>query len=409
MLRSLRRSFKVMNREEYRENYRISTLAKKVDSLEMPDFIGPDGSSNPREEKIVLNAVPEVPIKSLHTNSDPFFSVLYEYKPELIFLQFNPMPYLARQRYVSYQLALQGDDDYSKKSVYALDNPIPLNWDECIINLITLDCIRQNVSYKDLDLTSSLATYSYPTHQPYEITQSLTDPFISAITQHITGGDLSKYHYINNILYMALMGKSRVLLGDMPEPLLRMQLGNTLPLSTVREIYSFVVEKLVQHYAEHPDVLMTMEEMTLNYFPHIFQMPRDLYLTAMIKEVLPANGVTAAFVGAPHYIPIQRYWVGPPTGVNYTQATHIPARIPNENEEMLIEKQALFDLLLDTKVWGQKYIMNPFQYITEAITDIPNKDLQYFKNYFQKMIAVHGKARDQKLTIKSLQGNNIIN
>ena len=402
MFRIFRRGFKVMNREEYRENYRIATLARKMDTLEMPDYLAPDGGPNPREEKVVLNAVPEVPLKSLDFNTDPFYNILYEYHPELIFLQVNPMPYLARQRYVSYQLALQGDEDYNKKSVYSLDNPVPLSWDECVVNLVTLDCIRQNVSYKDLDLTTSLATYSYPTHQPYEVTQRLTDPFIAAIAQHVAGGDLSKYHYINNILYLALMGKCKVMLADMPEALLRLQLGNTVPLTTVREIYGFIVDKLVQHYAQHPDVLVTMEEMTLHYFPHIFQVPRDLYLTALLKEAFPASGITAAFVGAPHYVPIQRYWVGPPMGINYTQATYVPPRIPNETDEMLIEKQALFDLLLDSKVWGQKYITNPFLYITEDITGIKEKDLAYFKNYFQKMVAVHSKGRDQKLATKNL-------
>jgi len=40
------------------------------------------------------------------------------------------------------------------------------------------------------------------------------------------------------------MGKSRVVLGDMPEPLLRIQLGNQVPLDTVKEIYAFVINKM---------------------------------------------------------------------------------------------------------------------------------------------------------------------
>jgi hypothetical protein len=403
MIRSIRRFFKVMNREEYRENYRLASIAKKVDTLEMPDMLGPDGKPLEGDETVILNAIPELPIKDVHL-SDPYLRVLKEFRPDILYLQFDPMPYLARQRYLSYQQALQGDEDYNKKGIYALDNPIPLNWEECVVNLMTLDCMRQNVGYNQLDLTSSLACYSYPTHQPFEITQKLTDPFISAISQHIAAGSLSKYHYINNVLYMALMGKSKVVLGDMPEPLLRLQLGNTLPLTTVREIYSFVVEKLAEHYRNNPEVHMTMEEMTMNYFPHIFQTPRDLYLTAMIKETMRAATTTAVFVGAPHYIPIQRYWVGPPGGVNYTQATNIPPKIPNESPEMLIEKQVLFDLLLDSKVWGQKYISNPFVYITESIVDIPGQDLNHFKKYFKKMIAQYSVTRDKKITVKEIEG-----
>ena len=56
--------------------------------------------------------------------------------------------------------------------------------------------------------------------------------------------------------------------------------------------------------------------------------------------------------------------------MNYTQATTIPARILNETDEMLIEKQAIIDVLLDTRCWGEKYVTNPFPYIEENITKI---------------------------------------
>ena len=112
----------------------------------------------------------------------------------------------------------------------------------------------------------------------------------------------------------------------------------------------------------------------MTYFPHIFQMPRDLYVTAMLKESFKAAERTAAFVGAPHFYPLQRYWVGPPAGINYTQATYIPPRIKGETDEMLIEKQALFDLLLDTKLWSAKYLTNPFPYLSDSITDFSRQD-----------------------------------
>ena len=147
---------------------------------------------------------------------------------------------------------------------------------------------------------------------------------------------------------------------------------------------------------------MSMEDVTLMYFPHIFLMPRDLYLTAMLKEAFPAANQTAAFVGAPHYLPIQRYWVGPPAGMNYTQATYVPPRIPNETDEMLVEKQALFDLMLDTKVWGQKYLVNPFPYLCDSIEDLTAKDREYFKKHFHKMISNYSVQRDSLLKRQQL-------
>lgn len=60
-----------MNREEYRENMRISVLARHVDRLEMPDLLAPDGGPMKKDEKVLLHAVPEVPIKKDHLQEDP--------------------------------------------------------------------------------------------------------------------------------------------------------------------------------------------------------------------------------------------------------------------------------------------------------------------------------------------------
>lgn len=39
-------------------------------------------------------------------------------------------------------------------------------------------------------------------------------------------------------------------------------------------------------------------------------------------------------------------------------------------------------MLLDTRAWGEKYVTNPFPYIEEDITKIPEADLKHFKQHF---------------------------
>lgn len=172
------------------------------------------------------------------------------------------------------------------------------------------------------------------------------------------------------------MGKQKVILGDMPEILLRQILGNSLSLEDAKDMFKYVLDQISK-----ANIPITMETATMQYFSHIFMMPRDLYMTALMKETLKAVNSMAAFVGNPHFAPIQRYWVPPPHGINMSQATKIPDRIKNETNEMLIEKQALFDVLLDSRAWG-KELANPFPYIEEDITKIPEKDLKYFKKTF---------------------------
>ena len=62
---------------------------------------------------------------------------------------------------------------------------------------------------------------------------------------------------------------------------------------------------------------------------------------------------------------------------------------------MLIEKQAIIDVLLDTRLWGDKYITNPFPYIDKDITKIPEDDLKHFKKHFYVNLKKYQAFRDR--------------
>ena len=62
--------------------------------------------------------------------------------------------------------------------------------------------------------------------------------------------------------------------------------------------------------------------------PHIFNLPKDLYMTALLKEAFQAAMQVACVVGMEHWRPIQEYWVGAPHGINFAEATRIPDGFP---------------------------------------------------------------------------------
>jgi hypothetical protein len=70
--------------------------------------------------------------------------------------------------------------------------------------------------------------------------------------------------------------------------------------------------------------------------PHIFNTPKDLYMTAMLKEAFQAATQVVCAVGMEHYRPIQEYWIGPPSGINYMEATRIPEGFAGETADDLI-------------------------------------------------------------------------
>ena len=95
------------------------------------------------------------------------------------------------------------------------------------------------------------------------------------------------------------MGKHKVVLGDMPELLLRQILGNSLSLDDMKDIFKFVLEQISKS-----SVPVTMQTATLQYFSHIFLLPKDLYMTSLLRNVMQASNACCAYVGTPHYAPM---------------------------------------------------------------------------------------------------------
>ncbi len=164
-----------------------------------------------------------------------------------------------------------------------------------------LDSLRENKVHTELFLPDGFSTFSYPYLQDPETTKALKIPLINAISQHVVNEQFSEYHIINQILYTSLLGKHKVMLGDMPETLLRQKLGNSLSIAELRDLFKFVIGKMGD--LRQP---ISMREATLNFLPHIFLAPKDLYMTAMLKETFQAATCITAFVGLSHYNPVKQ-------------------------------------------------------------------------------------------------------
>lgn len=70
---------------------------------------------------------------------------------------------------------------------------------------------------------------------------------------------------------------------------------------------------------------------------------------------------------------------------------------------MLIEKQAIIEVLLDSRLWGEKYIVNPFPYIEKDITKISEQDLKAFKKHFYISLKKYQAFRDRIVAPEAYQ------
>ena len=90
-----------------------------------------------------------------------------------------------------------------------------------------------NQVHTRLDYLKGFFTYSSKHLQAQKTHDNLTEKFVQAITDYVICDKWSQYHEINQILYVGVMGKQKILLGDMPELLLRQILGNTISIDEV--------------------------------------------------------------------------------------------------------------------------------------------------------------------------------
>lgn len=117
-----------------------------------------------------------------------------------------------------------------------------MTWEEAVVNLVTFDMLRANQVHMQLDYTKGLSTYAYPDLQDVRTHDNLKDKFVQAITDYIVCDNWSPYYEVNQILYKGLMGKQKIILGDMPDVLLRQIIGNSLTLDDVKDIFKFTLE-----------------------------------------------------------------------------------------------------------------------------------------------------------------------
>jgi len=126
---------------------------------------------------------------------------------------------------------------------------------------------------------------------------------------------------------------------------------------------------------------LPVKDITFLYFSHIFLLPKDMYMTGVLNQLMKETDSVIGFVGSPHFEQIQSLW---DQQISFESALKVPDRIVSESENDLIEKQAIFDVLMDSRLWSESYIVNPFIYLEKNASKFTEEDYGKHKTAYKK-------------------------
>ena len=136
IVKASKRCFKTMSVEEYFQNYSKSSRKLDMQSSKLHPLVNASNLFNnqdhdPHHTQCYLYGIPphkiekEIPI---------IFDKTVRYKPDLIFLQMEPMPYISRQRFLSHKCSLNEVEGYDIKGADDLSHPKLLSWEEGVVD-----------------------------------------------------------------------------------------------------------------------------------------------------------------------------------------------------------------------------------------------------------------------------------
>ena len=63
---------------------------------------------------------------------------------------------------MAHKCGLKEIEEYDKKGIQIMDVSKPISWEECVVNLVVLDMLKNNDTHDKIDYRKGYSTYSYP-------------------------------------------------------------------------------------------------------------------------------------------------------------------------------------------------------------------------------------------------------
>lgn len=155
-------------------------------------------------------------------------------------------------------------------------------------------------------------------------------------------------------------------MGDYPDIMFRTYLDRVLSLKDLENMFkSIMYSSDFEGIKGKPGVSSVTNTACMTEFAEKFVMPKSVYVSSVIKDLLEQNKNVVAFVNSLHYKDVRKrlqdniYY----RGLDINKFLNRDLNIKSKFEETDIEKvkkQAILDNLLDDYPWMSQNVFNPF-------------------------------------------------
>lgn len=298
-----------------------------------------------RLAQVQLNAVP---IHSFDSTTDPI--TIDAAQTEAVFLQLDPLLCIHKIRTLARRIV---ENKTSPVHINHLTDCMPQALAECTVTVQNLEMMAQGEQFVQ---GQSIFNVKDP--------KQMTSDILATLQEHAYNSE-SRWHYLNMALFPAVMTRKPVILGDIPEPVLRCTVANTVSIAEMRDVFARVVSVLQHHY-KHSTELLTPSDAFQDLYPHILSPPRDRYLASMLRWTASVHSSVSAWVGVQHAGPVTDLWEKAP---DLSESAKVPERKAGESDSDLLEKHAILEVLIGSETWSQSFLRSPFPYLALASTD----------------------------------------
>lgn len=290
-------------------------------------------------------------------HEDPFVYEMATGEHDINCIQYNPMKTMIRSRHLGQHIITKYPEIAQSSEHFEFEDPTVQSPEEC-----------------------------HPSHTLHQYLCEETEDkaiYVKNMQKNILENNFIRYPYATTSVLNAMCSEFQTILIDIPEQLFRINLANTLTIGQIREIYQEVVKDLKTFYKSGVDDYVTGYDLAHKAYPEIFQSLRDRFAISFLKSCLAKDNILAV-VSAPTFVAIDRFW---DENLLFRNENKMIERMSGDNEETLIEKHVILDVIMHTQTWNDIYAKNRFIYIDKAENIDSERKSQLkgmFFKYYQK-------------------------